>query len=93
MIRKSAHFLAYGLLSAFAFFSWRATLVSTRRWNVRWSILALGLTLLAASLDEFHQSFVASRGSSWHDVALDMTGAIVFQIAIAAWLSVRSSRR
>jgi VanZ family protein len=92
-VRKSAHFFAYGLLSTFAFFSWRASLASARRWSLGWSVLALGLTLLAASLDEFHQSFVASRGSSWHDVALDMTGAIVFQIAIAAWLSVRSSRR
>ncbi|HEX7284983.1 MAG TPA: VanZ family protein [Candidatus Angelobacter sp.] len=91
-VRKSAHFLAYGMLSAFAFFSWRATLASAVRWSLRWSVLALGLTLLAASLDEFHQSFVASRGSSWHDVALDMTGAFVFQIAIAAWLSVRKRR-
>ena len=92
-VRKSAHFFAYGLLSAFAFFSWGATLVSARRWSLRWSVPALGLTLLAASLDEFHQSFVASRGSSWRDVTLDMTGAIVFQILIAVWLSVRNLRR
>lgn len=91
-VRKAAHFGAYGLLSAFAFFAWRATLASARRWSPRWSALALGLTLLAGSMDEFHQSFVSSRTSNWHDVALDMTGAVSFQIAIAAWIYLRSIR-
>jgi len=93
VVRKAAHFGAYGTLSALAFFSWRATFAAAQRWTFRWCGLALALTLLAGSLDEFHQSFVSSRTSSWHDVAVDMTGAVCFQIVIAVWLRVRDRRR
>lgn len=91
-IRKAAHFGSYGLLGAFAFFSWRATLPARPRWTFRWSALALLLVFAAAALDEFHQSFVPSRGSSVRDVLLDLTGAIFFQTAIATWLSWREAR-
>lgn len=90
-IRKSAHFCSYGLLSVFAFFSWKATLPAAAPWTTRWSGLALLLTLLVAGLDEFHQGFVPSRTSSWHDVALDMAGAIVFQLFLAWYLRRRSA--
>jgi len=89
LVRKSAHFTSYGLLSAFAFFSWRGTLLSAVRWSLRCSNLALLMTLAAASLDEFHQSFIPSRTASYHDVILDMTGAIFFQLVIAAWINLR----
>jgi len=92
-IRKAAHFGSYGLLGAFAFFSWRATLPALPRWTFRWSALALLLVLVAACLDEFHQSFVASRGSSLRDVGLDFVGAIFFQGAIAFWASWREGAR
>jgi VanZ family protein len=88
-IRKAAHFGSYGLLGALAFFSWRATLPAFPRWTFRWSTLALLLVLVAASLDEFHQSFVSSRTGNWHDVALDFTGAFFFQGVIAFWVSWR----
>jgi VanZ family protein len=100
LVRKTAHFSSYGLLSFFAFFSWRATLPardypSTRtpgvpgtpaRWTLRWCNLALLLTLLAASLDEFHQSFLPSRTASVRDVMLDMLGAFFFQIVIVLFV-------
>jgi VanZ family protein len=86
LVRKSAHFVSYGLLSALAFFSWRATLPANGRWNIRWMRLALALTLLAASLDELHQSFVESRTGSFHDVLLDMAGALFFQFVIAFFI-------
>ena len=89
LVRKSAHFSGYGLLSALAFFSWRATFPSVRPWSFRWVALALALTLAAASLDEFHQSFVPSRTSSPWDVVLDMVGALGFQFAIALWIRLR----
>lgn len=91
-VRKSAHFCSYGLLSALAFFSWRATLPSFRRWTFRWSLLAVLLAAAAGGLDEFHQSFVPSRGSSIHDVLLDSIGAVFFQLVIALWLSRRKDR-
>jgi len=58
----------------------------------RWSILALLLAVTAAGLDEFHQSFVASRTSSLRDVLLDLVGAIFFQLAIAIWMGWREAR-
>lgn len=91
-IRKSAHFCSYGLLGALAFFSWRATLPSLARWTFRWSLLALLVAVTAGGLDEFHQSFVPSRGSSPHDVFLDFTGAVFFQLAIALWLGRQAAR-
>jgi len=92
-IRKAAHFGSYGLLGALAFFSWRATLPARPRWTFRWGALALLLVLVAASLDEFHQSFVSSRTGNWHDVALDFTGAFFFQGVIAFWTSWREGAR
>ncbi len=91
-VRKTAHFGSYGLLSALAFFSWRATLPALPRWTFRWTSLALLLTLMAASLDEFHQTFVASRTGSLRDVVLDLTGAIFFQLVLAIWLGSRKPR-
>lgn len=92
LIRKSAHFCSYGLLGALAFFSWRATLPSLPRWTFRWSLLAVLLAVTAAAMDEFHQSFVPSRGSSVRDVLLDFTGTVFFQLVIAIWLGLRADR-
>ena len=91
-VRKSAHFCSYGLLSALAFFSWRATLPSFRHWTLRWSLLAVLLAATAGGLDEFHQRFVPSRGSSLHDVFVDTIGAVFFQLAIALWLLRKPDR-
>jgi VanZ family protein len=92
LVRKSAHFCSYGFLGALAFFSWRATLPARPLWTFRWSLLALLVAVTAGALDEFHQSFVASRTSSLRDVFIDMIGAIFFQLAIAIWLGWRESR-
>jgi VanZ family protein len=93
LIRKSTHFGSYGLLSALAFFSWRATLPARALWTFRWSALALLLTVTAAGLDEFHQSFLPSRTSSLRDVFLDLAGAIFFQLVILLWLRWRQARK
>jgi len=92
LVRKSAHFGGYGLLSLFAFYSWRGTLRALARWTWRWCALALTTALLAASLDEFHQTFVSSRTGSWHDVVLDLTGAVFFQALIALFTTHRSKK-
>jgi VanZ family protein len=93
LVRKSAHFMCYGFLSLLAFFAWRATLPAAGRWRARWMRLALLLTLLAASLDEIHQTFIYSRTGSARDVVLDMTGAAFFQLAIWLFLVRRRDRR
>lgn len=90
LIRKSAHFCSYGLLGALAFFSWRATFPAPRRWKFLWAALGLLTGFAGGSLDEFHQSFVPSRTSSFHDVLIDTAGALFFQIAIALWIARRN---
>jgi len=91
-IRKSAHFCSYGLLGALAFFSWRTTFPALSRWTLRWSLLGLLVGVTGGALDEFHQRFVPSRGSSLHDVLIDTMGAIFFQVAIAIWIGWREKR-
>jgi len=93
LVRKAAHFFSYGILGVFAFYSWRASLPARPRWTPRWSALALLLTLVAAAMDEFHQSFVASRTSSPRDVLLDMMGAAFFQVMIASFTSLSDAKR
>ena len=88
-VRKAAHFCSYGLLSVFAFFSWRATLPALRRWSFRWAALGALTAFVAGSLDEFHQSFVPSRTSNFHDVLLDTAGALFFQLVVAVAVSRR----
>ena len=39
--------------------------------------LAVVLSVGYAAFDEYHQSFVPSRTSSWHDVAIDAAGAVL----------------
>jgi VanZ family protein len=92
LVRKSAHFCSYGFLGALAFFSWRATLPALQRWTWRWSLLGLLVGVTAGALDEFHQTFVPSRGPSLRDVLIDTMGAIFFQVAIAIWISWRDKR-
>jgi VanZ family protein len=91
-VRKGAHFTFYGMLSVFAYYSWKATLPARRIWTFRWASLALAVTLIAGSLDEFHQSFVPSRTASYRDVLLDVTGALFFQILIATFAGSRRKK-
>ena len=91
-IRKSAHFCSYGFLGALAFFSWRATFPAPPRWTLRWTLLGLLVAVAAGSMDEFHQRFVPSRGSSVRDIVIDTIGAIFFQLAIALWIAWRERR-
>ena len=46
--------------------------------RVRCTLLAVIMTLITAILDEWHQAFDPSRTSSGWDVALDVTGGIIF---------------
>ena len=93
VIRKTAHFTVYGLLSWLAFLAWRTTLPALRRWTLGWAGLAMTVVFVAASLDEFHQTFVPSRTGSSRDVMLDLTGALFFQIMIAIFLRGRGRER
>ena len=85
LVRKSAHFTEYAILSALWFRAIRVHL--NRLWQMRWALLGLVVSLSVAVLDEWHQSFVPSRTSSAHDVLLDFCGALFAQLVI--WYALR----
>ena len=85
LVRKSAHFTEYAILSALWFRALRVHLTSL--WRVRWALIGLIVSLLVAILDEVHQSFVPSRTSDARDVLLDFCGALFAQILI--WYALR----
>jgi VanZ family protein len=86
LIRKTGHFVGYGLVSVTFFYGWRQTLhrMAVQHWTLwrRASVLAVLCTLLTASLDEYHQSFLPSRTSSPIDVGIDLCGAIAAQLVL-----------
>ena len=92
-IRKTAHFTVYGILGCIAFLAWRKTLPGPQRWTWGWAGLAMTVVFVAASLDEFHQTFVPSRTGTSRDVMLDLVGALFFQIVIALFLRGRRRER
>lgn len=100
-IRKTGHFVGYGLVSVAFFEGWRATfLEETRnhRWKAAWVVpLALLSTLLLASWDEWHQSFLPNRTSSIFDVGIDFSGALlanlILMLVLALVWRARAKRR
>jgi VanZ family protein len=88
-IRKAAHVTEYAILAALL---WRAMRRSfTASPNKMWAGAAFLLAAVFAISDEFHQSFVASRTGSPHDVMIDASGAILGLTIY--WLLFRQSIR
>jgi len=83
-IRKMGHFVGYFGLSILLFRAWRATLsfASPSSWSMHWARIAFFMTSLVASLDEWHQTSLASRTGSLRDVLLDSSAALTAQILI-----------
>ena len=77
VVRKCGHLTEYAVLAALLY---RA---------LRRFAPALIVAAIYAALDEFHQSFVASRTASAWDVAIDCVGAL---LGLLVW-SVLSNRR
>jgi len=83
VLRKLGHFCGYGTLGLLFRRAWLVSL--RRRWQgprsrLPFSAAALAVicTFAVACADEFHQSFLIGRTSSFHDVMLDTLGAILF---------------
>jgi VanZ family protein len=74
VIRKSAHFAEYFI---FFLLLYRGLQGARRGWHSSWAVLAWFIAAAYSSLDEIHQSFVASRGASAWDALLDSTDALV----------------
>ena len=74
IMRKVAHFTEYAIL---AYLAARAFRTSPRSpISRRWCLISLGLIVVYALLDEYHQSFVPSRTASIFDSFIDMSGGI-----------------
>jgi VanZ family protein len=80
LLRKSGHFIGYGLIGLAWLRAWWMTL--PRSHFLPDALLALLGTALVASCDEWHQTFLPNRtGTPW-DVLLDCTGAITLQLIV-----------
>ncbi len=73
-VRKTAHFVEYGVL---AFLAARAFLTSSSfKLRGHWFGWALLVVVTYALLDEYHQSFVPSRTASIFDSLIDIAGGL-----------------
>lgn len=86
IIRKCAHFGEY-----FVYFLllYRAVRGRHSGWRWSWGSVALLIAAVYSAGDEFHQTFVASRGPSVYDSLLDTTGATVALILLWLWFRRR----
>ena len=84
--RKCMHLTGYGILGWLGF---RAARGEERGFAMRWAVAGMLVTLAIASIDEWHQTFIPSRGGSPNDVLLDCCGAAIAQLFAA----VRNLRR
>ena len=87
IVRKTAHFCEYALLSIT--FAFHLAVLGMRR--MRLFLLPILLSFLNASLDEFHQTFVPGRSGMIADVLLDTAGStagsLLFSIGILFFIS------
>lgn len=89
-IRKGGHVGEYFILGLLLFRAFRSG--SKARYPLRWAAFALGIVILYASTDEFHQSFVPGRTPSPIDVGIDSVGGILAQLVCAGWQRRRRQR-
>ena len=79
IVRKSAHFFLYFLLSIFVFLYIENSRIR-RNLNFLFSCL---FTIMYAYTDEFHQTFVLGRTGRVSDVLIDATGAVLGVIFVS----------
>jgi len=106
-LRKGGHFFGYAILSALVFLALKRTnrdrlqpvlqrswgIFFRDQWRFEWAVIAVLLSLVTASFDEMHQTFLPSRTGRWQDVVIDTCGAVVMQLVIYALSAHAMSRR
>jgi VanZ family protein len=83
--RTLGHFGGFGLLAL----AWAWALGPLTR---RWLPLAAALSVSYAFIDEYHQSFVEGRSSSWEDIVVDSLG-IACALLLARSRNLRGTAR
>jgi len=92
--RKLGHVTEYAILAALMWRALRGGMVWKSKTSILFAIVWIACAVFAAS-DEFHQSFVPSRTSSFHDVMIDICGALIglsICIALATRKAVKERR-
>jgi VanZ family protein len=85
VVRKAAHVTEYCILGVLVYRAFRVDI--SKQWKLR--ILTMVFVAVAASFDEFHQSFVPSRGASVFDVGWDCIGGIIALMLLWIWSAFR----
>jgi VanZ family protein len=78
--RKLAHFCEYALLGVLAARAFRNSPGLTIKRN--WFLISLGLVVVYALVDEYHQSFVPSRTASLVDSLIDIFGGLTALLVV-----------
>lgn len=88
-LRKAGHFVGFAMLSYLLFRAWRATLPlrGLGLWSISWARAAFLVSVMVATLDEWHQTTIPSRTGNLHDVILDGVAALTAQIFL--WFLLR----
>jgi VanZ family protein len=89
-IRKSGHFVFYGLLGLAWLRAWWMTEPRLRYLQV--AILGLLGTALVASCDEWHQTYLPNRTGSVWDVLLDCCGAVTLELMVYIYFLIRKRK-
>jgi len=106
VLRKTGHFLGYGILGALVFLALRNSNRDRLRpllqrpwgiylrdwWRGEWVVIGILFTIATAACDEIHQTFIPMRTGRWQDVVLDTFGAAVIQLGIY-YLTKRAFQR
>ncbi len=79
-VRKLAHFTIYFSLATFLQFNF-----SDNCRKYRNKIIVILIVFIYACTDEFHQSFVAGRGSHFTDVLIDTAGGVTSIFMVELW--------
>lgn len=85
IIRKGAHITEYAML--LLAIAWPLWISRPRLRGLKLALIAIGMTVLYAAIDEFHQTFVPGRSGEIRDILIDLIGAcigyFVFLIIVA----------
>jgi len=91
IVRKCTHVGEYAILALLLLRA--ATLIANSKRSISILYLSvLGVSVIVAATDEFHQTFVASRGASVQDIMIDSSGAVL-GLVIASIIGMSRSIR
>ena len=85
VIRKAAHVTEYCILGLLVYRAFKVDVAKSSKV----AVLTVMFVAAAATFDEFHQSFVLSRGSSVFDVGWDCIGGLIAIMLLWIWRAFR----